>query len=57
MKTIKQEQRMKKMEQINRNLTIRMQEIEQIMQQHGIDYSEMADKEEIINYLGGNSGK
>lgn len=55
MKTIKQEQRMKKMEQINRNLTIRMQELEQIMQQHGIDYSEMADKEEIINYLGGNS--
>jgi hypothetical protein len=32
-----------------------MQELEQIMQQHGIDYTEMSDKDEIINYLGGNS--
>ena len=55
-KTIKQEQKMKKMEQINRNLIIRMQELEQIMQQQGIDYTEMTDKDEIINYLGGNSG-
>lgn len=54
-KNIKQEQKMKKMEQINRNLIIRMQEMEQLMHQQGIEYQEMTDKEEIVNYLGGNS--
>ena len=56
-KNIKQEQKMKKMEQINRNLIIRMQEMEQLMHQQGIEYQEMTDKEEIVNYLGGNSGE
>ena len=57
LKTIKAEQKMKKMEQINRNLVLRMQEMEQLMQQQGLEYPEMADKDEIINYLGGNSGE
>ena len=48
---------MKKMEQINRNLVLRMQEMEQLMQQQGLEYPEMQDKDEIINYLGGNSGE
>lgn len=55
LKTIKAEQKMKKMEQINRNLVLRMQEMEQLMQQQGLEYPEMQDKDEIINYLGGNS--
>lgn len=48
-------QKLKKLEQMNRSLMLRMESMEQQFRQHGIDYQEMPDKEEVISYLGGTS--
>lgn len=48
---------MQKMERINRSLILRVQELEGLISQQGIDMPPMDDKDEIIGYLGGNPGK
>ena len=48
---------MQKMERINRSLILRVQELEGLINQQGLDMPPMDDKDEIIGYLGGNPGK
>lgn len=47
------EQRMKKLEQMNRSIMLRLQDYENTLRQNGIDPGTFDERDEIIEYLGG----